>query len=167
MARILIIDDEPQLLDMLGQTFEREGYDIVKASNGKEGIKLYRENPVDLIITDIIMPEKEGIETIFELRKDFPDLKIIAISGGGRIEPEEYLDIAKKTLLTNISFAQQTNSGTAKYLAFYQMVGKGYGFIEDYPEEVLQVTKERAGEVARRYLDPDKYTLVVVGKVEE
>ena len=77
------------------------------------------------------------------------------------------LDIAKKTLLTNISFAQQTNSGTAKYLAFYQMVGKGYGFIEDYPEEVLQVTKERAGEVARRYLDPDKYTLVVVGKVEE
>ena len=96
MARILIIDDEPQLLDMLGQTFEREGYDIVKASNGKEGIKLYRENPVDLIITDIIMPEKEGIETIFELRKDFPDLKIIAISGGGRIEPEEYLDIAKK-----------------------------------------------------------------------
>jgi YesN/AraC family two-component response regulator len=96
MACILIIDDEPQLLDMLGQTLEREGYDIVKASNGKEGIKLYRENPVDLIITDIIMPEKEGIETIFELRKDSPDLKIIAISGGGRIEPDEYLDIAEK-----------------------------------------------------------------------
>jgi YesN/AraC family two-component response regulator len=96
MARILIIDDEPQLLNMLGQTLEREGYGIVKASNGKEGIKLYRENPIDLIVTDIIMPEKEGIETIFELKKDFPDIKIIAISGGGRIEPEEYLDIAKK-----------------------------------------------------------------------
>ena len=96
MVRILIIDDDPQILDMLGQILEREGYDIVKASNGKEGIKLYRENPVDLIITDIIMPEKEGIETIFELRKDFPDLKIIAISGGGRIDPEEYLFVAQK-----------------------------------------------------------------------
>ena len=96
MVRILIIDDDPQILDMLGQVLEREGYDIVKASNGREGIKLYRENPVDLIITDIIMPEKEGIETIFELRKDFPDLKIIAISGGGRIEPEEYLFVAQK-----------------------------------------------------------------------
>ena len=96
MVRILIIDDDPQILDMLGQVLEREGYDIVKASNGREGIKLYRENPVDLIITDIIMPEKEGIETIFELRKDFPDLKIIAISGGGRIDPEEYLFVAQK-----------------------------------------------------------------------
>ena len=96
MARILIIDDDPQILDMLGQTLEREGYDIVKALNGNEGIKLYRENHVDLIITDIIMPEKDGIETIFELRKDLPDLKIIAISGGGRIEPEEYLFVAQK-----------------------------------------------------------------------
>jgi CheY-like chemotaxis protein len=90
MERILIIDDDPQILDMLGQILEREGYDIVKALNGKEG------NPVDLIITDIIMPEKDGIETIFELRKDFPDLKMIAISGGGRIEPEEYLFMAQK-----------------------------------------------------------------------
>jgi CheY-like chemotaxis protein len=65
MERILIIDDDPQILDMLGQILEREGYDIVKALNGKEGIKLYREDPVDLIITDIIMPEKDGIETIF------------------------------------------------------------------------------------------------------
>jgi YesN/AraC family two-component response regulator len=96
MVRILIIDDDPQILDMLGQTLEREGYGIVKALNGKEGIKLYRENHVDLIITDIIMPEKDGIETIFELKKDFPDLKIIAISGGGRIEPEEYLFVAQK-----------------------------------------------------------------------
>jgi DNA-binding NarL/FixJ family response regulator len=59
-------------------------------------IKLYRANPTDLIITDLIMPEKEGIETIMELKKDFPDVKIIAISGGGRSKPESYLNLAKQ-----------------------------------------------------------------------
>ena len=96
MVRILIIDDDPQILGMLGQILEREGHEVVEAPNGKVGLKLYRENPTDLIITDLIMPEKEGIETIMELRWDFPDVKIIAISGGGRIEAEEYLFMAQK-----------------------------------------------------------------------
>jgi len=96
LARILIIDDDPQILDMIGQTLEREGHEVIDASDGKEGLKLYRENPTDLIITDIIMPEKEGIETIMELRRDFPDVKIIAISGGGRIDAEQYLSMAQK-----------------------------------------------------------------------
>ena len=96
MARILIIDDDVQILDMLRQTLELKGYEVVDATNGKEGIRLYRENPADLIITDIIMPEKEGIETIIELKRDFPDVQIIAISGGGRISPEGYLNIARK-----------------------------------------------------------------------
>ena len=96
MARIIIIDDDVQILNMLRQMLEREGYDVAEASNGKQGIRLYREEPVGLIITDIIMPEKEGIETISELKRDYPDVKIIAISGGGRIDPEVYLDMAKK-----------------------------------------------------------------------
>ena len=96
MARILIIDDDVQILDMLRQTLEREGFEVVDAPNGEEGIRLYREDPADLIITDIIMPEKEGIETIMELKRDFPDVKIIAISGGGRVDPEEYLHMAEK-----------------------------------------------------------------------
>ncbi len=95
MARILIIDDDEQILAMLRQTLEREGYKVVDASDGKEGLRRYRENPTDLIITDLIMPEKEGIETILELRRDFPDVKIIAISGGGRVDPGQYLSIAK------------------------------------------------------------------------
>jgi YesN/AraC family two-component response regulator len=95
MARILIIDDDPQILDILGQTLKREGHEVVKAPDGKEGLNLYRENPTDLVITDIIMPETEGIETIMELRRDFPDVKIIAISGGGHIQAEEYLYLAK------------------------------------------------------------------------
>lgn len=96
MARILIIDDDVQILDILRQILECEGYEVVDATNGKEGISLYRKKPADLIITDIIMPDKEGIETIIELKRDFPGVKIIAISGGGRIGPEGYLNIAKK-----------------------------------------------------------------------
>ncbi len=69
MTRILIIDDDTQILDMLRQTLEREGHEVVNASDGKEGLRLYREKATDLIITDLIMPEKEGIETINEKRK--------------------------------------------------------------------------------------------------
>jgi len=95
MARILVIDDDVLVLDMLYESLTREGYDVLRASNGEEGMRLYREEPVDLIITDIVMPEKEGIETIIELRQDFPDVKIIAISGGGRIGTKDYLQMAK------------------------------------------------------------------------
>jgi YesN/AraC family two-component response regulator len=96
MSSILIIDDDAQILKMLRQILEREKYHVTEASNGKQGLRLYRENPADLVITDIIMPEKEGIEIIIELKRDYPDVKIIAISGGGRINPDDYLDIAKK-----------------------------------------------------------------------
>jgi len=96
MARILIIEDDDQTRSMLRQVLEREGYEVVDAPDGREGIRLYRGKPTDLIITDIIMPEKEGIETIMELKRDFPDVKIIAMSGGGRIGPDEYLHVAKK-----------------------------------------------------------------------
>ena len=95
MARILVIDDDEQVLDMLYESLTREGYDVLRASNGEEGLRLYRKEPVDLIITDLFMPEKEGIETIIELRQDFPDVKIIAISGGGRIGTKDYLQMAK------------------------------------------------------------------------
>ena len=92
---ILVIDDDDQFRGMLRQTLEHAGYEVTDAPNGKEGIRVFRENPADLVITDIIMPEKEGIETIKELRRDFPDVKIIAISGGGRIGPVSYLKMAK------------------------------------------------------------------------
>ncbi len=94
MARILIIDDNDEFRDMLTTTIKRNGYEVVSASDGKEGIDLYREKPADLIITDIIMPNKEGIEVIFEFHKDFPDTKIIAISGGGGGSAEDYLKMA-------------------------------------------------------------------------
>ena len=95
MANILLIDDDDQFRNMLRQLLERNGYEVKEASGGKEGIKLYLENPTDLIITDLIMPGKDGIETIQEFKKNFPDIKIIAISGGGRLGPEDYLHLAK------------------------------------------------------------------------
>ena len=96
MAHILLIDDDDQIRAMLQQMLEREGHKVVSAADGKQGIKLFREQAADLIITDIIMPEKEGLETIMELRRDFPEVRIIAISGGGRMKPEEYLHLAER-----------------------------------------------------------------------
>jgi len=95
MARILVVDDDKEVREMLRQMLERAGYEVVDACDGNVALKLYREQPTDLIITDLIMPNKEGIETIMELRRDFPDVKIIAISGGGRIGPKDYLSSAK------------------------------------------------------------------------
>lgn len=94
--RILIIEDDQFVQNMLKQTFERAGYDVATASNGRIGLQLYRSKPFDVVITDLIMPEMEGIETITHLRKANPDIKIIAISGGGRNSPGDYLHIAEK-----------------------------------------------------------------------
>jgi CheY-like chemotaxis protein len=96
MALILIIDDEPQIRSMLKLMLERDGYEVAEAPDGVEGIRIYRQNPADLIITDLIMPNKDGIGVIIDLKKEFPNVKIIAMSGGGLNKPEGYLKGAKK-----------------------------------------------------------------------
>ncbi len=96
MARILIIDDETQIRSMLRLMLERVGYEVIEAADGMEGLRQYRDNPSDLIITDLIMPNKDGIGMMIELKKEFPSVKIIAMSGGGVNRPEGYLDGAKK-----------------------------------------------------------------------
>jgi YesN/AraC family two-component response regulator len=96
MARILIIDDEEQIRQYLQRILEKEGHEVVDAPDGAVGTKLYREKPADVVILDILMPEKEGLETIIELKRDYPDTKIIAISGGGRGGKLDFLKIAQK-----------------------------------------------------------------------
>ncbi len=96
MACILVIDDDLQVRRMLRQMLERSGYVVFDAPDGNAGIKCYRECRADLVITDIVMPEKEGIETIRELVQEFPEVKIIAMSGGGRIGPDAYLEVARQ-----------------------------------------------------------------------
>lgn len=95
MPRILVIDDEQYILLMLKKMLERAGFDVDIAINGEEGLRYYHKYPADLIITDIVMPEKEGLETIRELKSHNPDVKIIAISGGGRVDSKEYLESAR------------------------------------------------------------------------
>jgi len=95
MSSILIIEDDPSVLDFFKLTLEDAGYDVRCATDGDDGLRVYRESPSDLVITDMVMPNKEGVETIFELKHEFPDVKIIAISGGGLLEPSRYLALAK------------------------------------------------------------------------
>ncbi|MGE4558745.1 MAG: response regulator [Desulfobulbus sp.] len=94
--RILVIDDDDQMRVLLRQVMEWAGYEVEEAGNGREGMQKQRRLPADLVITDLIMPEQEGLETIGLLRKEFPATKVIAISGGGRIGPEAYLPAAQE-----------------------------------------------------------------------
>jgi len=96
MAKILIIDDDEQMRAMLQQMLSRFGHEVTQAANGTEGLERFRADPADLVITDLIMPDKEGIETIVELRRDFPHVKIIAISGGARCGTLDFLPLAKR-----------------------------------------------------------------------
>jgi len=94
--RILVIDDDDQMRTLLRQVMEWAGYEVVEAGDGREGMHKHRKQPADLVITDLIMPEQEGLETITSLKKECPGIKIIAISGGGRIGPEAYLPAAQE-----------------------------------------------------------------------
>jgi DNA-binding response OmpR family regulator len=96
MDSVLIIEDDDFVQNMLKQTFERAGYEVATASNGRVGLQLYHCKPFDVVITDLIMPEMEGLETITSLRKSNPKVQVIAISGGGRNNPEDYLELAQK-----------------------------------------------------------------------
>lgn len=92
--RILVIDDEPTSLDLLRRILEINDYEVLVAGNGMEGVELFHDNPCDLVITDMVMPKKDGLQTILDLRVDSPDLPVIAISGGGIIPKERYLTVA-------------------------------------------------------------------------
>ncbi len=95
MKKILIIDDDHHILMMIKKMLERAGFEVDLASNGVNGLELFKQIQVDLVITDIIMPEKEGLETIREMKRLRSDLKVIAMSGGGRISANNYLESAK------------------------------------------------------------------------
>jgi len=83
MKRILIIEDDTWERELFKDILEHAGYEVLEAPDGKVGIQLYHQNPCDLVITDIYMPEKDGLETILELKQHLPGVQIIAVSGGG------------------------------------------------------------------------------------
>lgn len=94
MKRILVIDDEELTLNLLKTILEEEGYEVVEAYNGEDGLALFRHQPTDMIITDMVMPVKDGLKTILEVREIDKTIPVIAISGGGAITKERYLSIA-------------------------------------------------------------------------
>lgn len=93
--KILIIDDDSRIRDLFRLWLEREGHLVFDAENGMEGMRILRNSQIDLIICDLIMPVQEGIETITQVKYEFPDIGIIAISGGGKIGPDSYLSVAE------------------------------------------------------------------------
>ena len=96
MAHILLVDDEPLVVEALSNAMTNKGHTVVTATNGNEGMSRFAEGTFDLVITDIIMPDKEGIEMIMEMRRRAPDTRIVAISGGGPTGNVEFLQMAKK-----------------------------------------------------------------------
>lgn len=95
MKRILIIDDDLNMRETLRDILSGGKYEITITSDGREGISLHKQQAFDLIITDIIMPDMDGIEVIIELKKNHPETKIIAISGGGYYFADDYLETAR------------------------------------------------------------------------
>jgi DNA-binding NtrC family response regulator len=95
MAKILLVEDDTQLRSMLRTVLEDAGHEVEVAGNGKEAIRSYQRRPTDLLITDIIMPEEEGLEAIIKFHGSYPSAKIIAMSGGGFGAAQDYLFTAK------------------------------------------------------------------------
>lgn len=102
MYDILVVDDEPMIREGLKVALEMEGHKATTASDGNEAIRLVGEKKPHLIITDIIMPESDGIEVICTVKEHNPDIKILAISGGGRISANDHLKIASQLGATGI-----------------------------------------------------------------
>jgi CheY-like chemotaxis protein len=95
MSSILVVDDDKLLRDMLCFMLERKGHDVMVAGNGKEAEKCCRSLAFDLAIVDIIMPVQEGMETMMVLQYEYPDMKFIPMTGGGKTSSKMYLDVAK------------------------------------------------------------------------
>ena len=96
MTRILLVDDDDLSRGAVHRMLERAGYVVWSTGQGSQAVVRYQTDPVDLVITDLIMPDKDGLELIQELRKADPNVRILAISGGGRVGADEYLSVARK-----------------------------------------------------------------------
>lgn len=116
MARILVVDDEADFRRIVSRMLTGAGHTVEEAADGRQAIEAYRARPCDLVLADLYMPDIDGVETIIRLRHEFPDVRIIAVSGGGHLGKEDVLKIAagvgaqatltkpleKKTLLATV-----------------------------------------------------------------
>ncbi len=103
MAKILLVEDDDLVRDMLVQMLQRATHEVLSAANGEEAIEILRKVEPDILVTDLIMPKKSGITLISEVKNKHPKMEIIAISGGGRLDPTGYLDLSE-SLGASVSF---------------------------------------------------------------
>lgn len=103
MAKILLVEDDEHVRDMLTQVLQRAAHEVAAAADGEEAVQLLQRSKPDIIITDIIMPKKNGIALITEVKSHHPDIDVIAISGGGRLDPIGYLDLSE-SIGASVSF---------------------------------------------------------------
>lgn len=96
MARILLIEDEKQVRGLLSETLEQEGHEVIGCQNGTEGVNQYQKGPIDLVIMDIILPDKDGFETLNELKQQDSQVNVLAISGGLAPGAVNILEIAQR-----------------------------------------------------------------------
>ncbi|HEY0106430.1 MAG TPA: response regulator [Rhizomicrobium sp.] len=94
-VRILVIDDDDAVRDSIVALLSSMAFEVVEACDGRDGVEKFAIHKPQIVLTDIVMPRQEGIETIVKIRQADPDVKIIAMSGGGRIKSQEYLALAK------------------------------------------------------------------------
>lgn len=109
MAKILLVEDDDLVRDMLAQVLKRATHDVQTASNGDEATEILKKSKPDIMVTDIIMPHKSGITLIAEVKGDHPNMEIIAISGGGRLDPTGYLDLSE-SLGATVSFEKPVDN---------------------------------------------------------
>jgi len=96
MPVVLVVDDEPQVRSMIREALEEAGYTVVEATGGKEGLDRYRMRPADVVLMDILMPDQDGLESILAFRREFPNSRVIAMTGGGdMIGVLNFLEVAK------------------------------------------------------------------------
>jgi CheY-like chemotaxis protein len=95
MPGVLIVEDDKELREMLKLSLLRRGITVLEAENGKDAIARFKPLLTDLVVTDLIMPEEDGLKVVIKLRELKPSIKIIAISGGGKVGPGSYLNLAK------------------------------------------------------------------------
>jgi DNA-binding response OmpR family regulator len=95
-SRVLLIDDNVDLTSMLSLCLQADGVDVMVAADGEAGLALLEDRPVDVVVTDLFMPDKDGIETIVELKKRYPDVKIVVMSGFTSIGGTDYLGVARE-----------------------------------------------------------------------
>ena len=132
MWRILVVEDEERVRSMFRMLLERAGYEVEVARDGREGIALCRDNPADVVIANIVMPEKNGIDTIMQIRHEFPEVKVIAISADARIDPDRFLGGAEacRTLLKPVDWHELLAAipelvGEAEHTAIAASAGTG------------------------------------------